>query len=103
MRSHQRRLFPGRSIGALILLGMLACAVSGCGPEYGGYYGGDYPSYGYSPYWGSGWGYNPGFAIGHPWEGHFGGGGHHTEFYHAGGGHVGGARGGGGHGGGGHR
>src|SRR6202041_835403 len=41
-----------RSIAALILLGMVACATSGCGPDYG--YAG-YPGYGYAPY-SYGWG-----------------------------------------------
>jgi hypothetical protein len=86
MRSKQRSFVPVRSIGALILLGMVACAASGCFPVYEGYgYGDGYPSYGYAPYWGwGGWGY-PGFGIHHPWEGHHDGG-HHREFYHGDGG-----------------
>jgi hypothetical protein len=103
MRAEQRRFIGRRSIAALILLGMLACAASGCWDGYD--YGGGYPAYGYAPYsWGWG-GYSPGFAVGHPWEGHWGGEGHHTSFYHAGGGggFHGGGHGGGGHGGGGHR
>lgn len=96
MRSEQRCFIPRRSIGALILLGLVACAVSGCGPVYG--YP-DYPDYGYAPYswgWGNGWGYEPDFAVHHPWEEHheFG---HHMEFFHGGGFHGGGFHGGGGH------
>ena len=109
MRSKGKHFSAGRSIGALILLGMLACAASGCGPYYDGYGYGGYPAYGYAPYsWGwGGWGYRPGFVVHHPWEGHYGSIGHHTEFYHGGGavGHAGGdgfhGGGGGGHGGGG--
>ncbi|HZC46590.1 MAG TPA: hypothetical protein VE243_08940, partial [Candidatus Acidoferrum sp.] len=80
---------------ALILLGVLACAASGCGPSYD--YAG-YPSYGYAPY-SYGWGgYDPVFVTHHRWEDHSGYGGHHTEFYHGGGEREGG---GGFHGGGG--
>jgi hypothetical protein len=104
VRSQQKRSFVSVcSIGALILLGIVACTASGCFPVYGGGYG--YPEYGYAPYWGWwGWGY-PGFRVHHPWEEHHGDG-HHTEFYHGGGvGHEAGGGfhggGGGGHGGGG--
>src|ERR1700685_2536805 len=114
MHTQGRYFSPGRTIGALILIGAIALGASGC-YDSGGYYGGDYPSYGYAPYsygfgggWGNGWGYSPGFDVHHSWEDHWGGGGHHTEFYHGGGGgfHAGGGfhgGGGGGHGGGGHR
>jgi hypothetical protein len=106
MRTEHRRLIRGRAFGLLILLGVVAYGVSGCGPDYG-YYG--YPGYGYAPYSYSwvGRGYDPVFVVHHPWEDHHGDG-HHTEFYHAGGaiGHAGGngfhgGGGGGGHGGGG--
>ncbi len=107
MRAHQYWL-SGRSIAALILLGAIAFAASGCYDGGGGYYGEGYPGYGYAPYRYDGWGgYNPVFVTHHPWEDHYGGGGHHTEFYHGGGAvaHVsgGGFHGGGsgGHGGGG--
>jgi hypothetical protein len=108
VRRQRRYCIPSRSIAALILLGIVACAASGCGPDYG--YAG-YPGYGYAPYsygWG-GYRYHPDFDVHHSWENHWGGGGHHTEFYHGGGaviGHEGGGfhgGGGGGHGGGGHR
>ncbi len=109
MRSEARYFSPGRTIGAVILLAAIACGASGCYEGYG--YGGGYPAYGYAPYsygwgggWGNGWGYNPVFVVHHPWEGgHYGYGGHHTEFYHGGGAGVGHEGGGGGHGGGGHR
>lgn len=94
MRSKQRHYIRGRSIAALIVLGMVASAASGCGPYYGGY--GGYPAYGYAPYWGWGGGYNRDFIVRHPWEEHHGDG-HHTEFGHSTVGHEGG----GGHGGGG--
>jgi hypothetical protein len=114
MRSHRRFLNASRSIGALILFGMIACALSGCYEgDYGGYYGGGYPDYGYAPY-SYGWyggGYRRDFDVHHAWEGHHDDG-HHTEFFHGGGavGHVGGGfhgggggfHGGGGFGGGGH-
>ncbi len=100
----QRYLTLRRSIAAFVLLGLIACAMSGCVPAYG--YS-DYPQYGYAPYsygWGNVWGYNPGFVVNHPWEEHHGFG-HHTQFYNGGGfGHGGGFHGGGGggfHGGGG--
>jgi hypothetical protein len=100
MRARYRRRIPGRSIGMLIIVGVLGlalCSLSGCAPVYG--YP-DYPSYGYAPYswgWGNTWGYDPTFVVHHPWEEHYGVG-HHTEFYHTEVGHVGG---GGFHGGGG--
>jgi hypothetical protein len=115
MSSSHRYWNTSRSIAALLLLGLIAFAASGCGPDYG--YSG-YPGYGYAPYsygWG-GYGYNPVFVEHHSWEEHHDYG-HHTEFYHGGGGafvghegggfHAGGGGfhggGGGGHGGGGHR
>lgn len=103
MRRARRYLSSSRwrSIAALILFAALALAASGCAPDYG-YYG--YPSCGYAPYsygWG-GWGYDPVFVTHHPWEDHWSGGGHHTEFYHGGGAFV-GHEGGGFHGGGGFR
>src|SRR5277367_5589044 len=110
MRAKARYFSPGM-VGAVLLLGAIACGAGGC-YDGGDYYGGGYPSYGYAPYsygfgggWGNGWGYRPGFDVHHSWEGHYGSGGHHTEFYHGGGGSVGHAEGGGGgfHGGGGHR
>ena len=104
MRSQQKRSFvPVRSIGALILLGIVACAASGCFPVYDGYGYRGYPSYGYAPYWGWWGGGYPEFAVHHPWEGHHDDG-HHTEFYHGGGvGHEAGGGFHGGGGGGGHR
>jgi hypothetical protein len=115
MLSQRRYSISSRSVAALILLGALAFAASGCGPDYG--YAG-YPGYGYAPYaygWGDRYFYNPDFDVHHDWEGHHDEG-HHTEFYHGGGevGHEGGGGfhggggggfhgGGGGHGGGGHR
>jgi hypothetical protein len=102
MRPQRRYWISSRSVAALILLGMIACAASGCGPDYG--YSG-YPGYGYAPYsygWGDRYYYNPDFNVHHSWEDHWGGGGHHTEFYHGGGGSFVGHEGGGGfHGGGG--
>ncbi len=104
MRSKRKYFSLGRMIGAVVLLGVIASGASGC-YDGGGYgWGGDYPSYGYAPYaygWG-GWGYSPGFDVHHSWEGHYAGEGHHTEFYHGGGGgvaHVGGGGVGGFHGG----
>jgi hypothetical protein len=87
-----RRLSQG-----MLILGLLCCVLSGCGPTYG-YYGDR--GYGYAPYsYGLpiyAHGYAPGFGIHHGWEDHHMGGGHHESF---GGGHMGGF-GGGGHGGG---
>src|SRR5579863_1138892 len=92
MRSKGRRFNLGRAVVVVSILGVIAVGASSCYDE-GDYYGGGYPSYGYAPYsygwgggWGNGWGYNPGFEVHHPWEGHYGGDGHHTEFYHSGGG-----------------
>src|ERR1700686_2925868 len=79
-----RRLLQG-----MLILGLLCCALSGCGPTYG------YAPYSYGlPIYAHG--YAPGFGIHHGWEDHHMGGGHHESF---GGGHMGGF-GGGGHGGG---
>ena len=116
MSSSHRYWNTSRSIAALILIGVIAFAAAGCGPDYG--YAG-YPGYGYAPYsygWGNRYYYDPNFVVHHPWEEHHDYG-HHTEFYHGGGGayvgHEGGGfhgggggfhgGGGGGHGGGGHR
>ena len=99
VRPQRRYWISIRSVAALILLGMVACVASGCGPDYG--YAG-YPGYGYAPYsygWGDRYYYNPDFNVHHSWENHWGGDGHHTEFYHGGGGYV-GHEGGGFHGGG---
>jgi hypothetical protein len=83
----------------MLILGLLCCGLSGCGPSYG-YYG-DH-GYGFAPYsYGLpiyARGYRPNFAVHHAWENHHFGGGHHQSFC---GGHVGGFR--GGYGGGEHR
>jgi hypothetical protein len=103
-----------RWLQATLILGLLCCWVSGCGPTYGYY---DSPGYGYAPYsyrWPTyARGYTPVFAEHHAWEEHHIGEGHHQTFWHGGlgraefgGGHPGGFGGGGhvgGHGGGGHR
>jgi hypothetical protein len=67
MRPLRRYLNLSRSIAALILLGALEFAASGCGPDYGYY---DYPAYGYAPYSYSWGGYDPVFVVHHPWEDH---------------------------------
>jgi hypothetical protein len=103
VRSKRRLGIQAGTIGALILLGMIICALSGCGPTYS--YP-DYPASGYAPYswgWGNRWGYDPVFVVHHPWEEHHDLG-HHTEFYHSSVGHEGGGFHGGGEAhGGGHR
>jgi hypothetical protein len=69
-----------RFLVGLFLIGLLAVAVTGCGPAYG--YG---PRFGYAPYWDGfahgDFGAHPWFRDHRPWEDHWHG--HPVAFYHA--------------------